>query len=239
MTRDRAMASDGLDERVLRIQQDKDDINALIQEYEPFIRSTAYKCTGKTSATIGDEISIAMMAFAEAVDKYDQKKGRFLTFAQWVIRRRIIDHQRSQRDGNTVPLTAVTADGEDDTQTYAVTHDQEGLHNPIRLEILALTQRLQAYPIAFGELVLVSPKAGKTRAACQRAVQYVTGDPVLIEYMQRTHRLPIKKIIENCMIPRKLLDRHRKYIITVIEILQGDYPYLSEYVALYKQGASV
>jgi len=49
--------------------------------------------------------------------------------------------------------------------------------------------------------------------------------------MKTTKQLPIKIISENAKVPRKILERHRKYIITAAEILSGDYPKLAEYLS--------
>jgi len=47
--------------------------------------------------------------------------------------------------------------------------------------------------------------------------------------------LPIKDI-ESCeKLPRKILERHRKYIIAGAEILKGDYPILSGYLKFVRE----
>ena len=41
---------------------------------------------------------------------------------------------------------------------------------------------------------------------------------------------PIKNIAENTKVPRKILERHRKYIIAAVEIICNDFPLLQEYI---------
>ena len=53
--------------------------------------------------------------------------------------------------------------------------------------------------------------------------------------MRDSKQLPIKIIEKNTDIPRKILERYRKYLIAVAEILSGDYPYLSEYLSYIKK----
>ncbi len=55
--------------------------------------------------------------------------------------------------------------------------------------------------------------------------------------MRQTRTLSVSIIEKNVPVPRKILERHRKYIVTAVEILSGDYPYLSEYLAFIKRGA--
>ena len=80
------------------------------------------------------------------------------------------------------------------------------------------------------ELTDCSPKAGKTKDSCAHAIRYLKEHPLLIANMKTTKQLPIKIISENAKVPRKILERHRKYIITAAEILSGDYPKLAEYL---------
>jgi RNA polymerase sigma factor len=42
-------------------------------------------------------------------------------------------------------------------------------------------------------------------------------------------------IEKNTHVPRKILERHRKYIIAAIEILSGEYPYLADYLRYIRE----
>ena len=103
--------------------------------------------------------------------------------------------------------------------------------NPLLDEIVAISEYLDIYGITFTELTECSPKAGKTKDSCASAIRYLKEHPVLISNMKATKQLPIKIISENAKVPRKILERHRKYIITAAEILSGDYPKLAEYLS--------
>ncbi len=48
--------------------------------------------------------------------------------------------------------------------------------------------------------------------------------------MRKTRSLPVAAISAALDIARKILERHRRYIITATEILDGDYPHLAEYL---------
>jgi RNA polymerase sigma factor len=56
--------------------------------------------------------------------------------------------------------------------------------------------------------------------------------------MRASGRLPIAQLCIACALPRKILERHRKYIIAAAEILTNDYPYLIEYVSYITGGQS-
>lgn len=59
----------------------------------PLIIKTVSSITGRyVSVKNDDEFSIALMAFKEAVDKYDENKGIFSSFAKLVISSRVKNH---------------------------------------------------------------------------------------------------------------------------------------------------
>ena len=48
--------------------------------------------------------------------------------------------------------------------------------------------------------------------------------------MRETKALPVKEILAVSDVKKKILERHRKYIIVAAEILNGEYPLLAEYM---------
>ena len=52
--------------------------------------------------------------------------------------------------------------------------------------------------------------------------------------MRGEHRLPAAEILRRTDVQKKLLERHRKYIIAGAEILNGDYPQVARYMAYIK-----
>ncbi len=85
------------------------------------------------------------------------------------------------------------------------------------------------------DLTECSPKAEKTRKACARALSYLVRSPVMISEMRESKLFPLKMTEINTGVPRKILERHRKYLIVAAEILSGDYPYLSDYLSFVKE----
>ena len=85
-----------IDEIVIKAQKDKAIYEKLIIENEFFIISTTSKATNKYINKSDDEWSIALNAFNEAVNSYNMDKGSFYSFAELVIKRRIIDYLRKE-----------------------------------------------------------------------------------------------------------------------------------------------
>ena len=76
---------------------------------------------------------------------------------------------------------------------------------------------------------------GKTRKACADVIKAIFLPPPLMAAIRRAKKLPIKDIIKRSRISNKLIDKHRKYLVTSALILDGDYPALSEYLGYMKQ----
>lgn len=194
----------------------------LIKSQEGFIIKAASRTSKHYITKSDDEWSIALSAFAEAVEKYELEKGSFLAFAELLIRRRLIDWFRINGRYNE---EIHVKDIENEPDTSRETEE-------LRLEIAALEGVIKQYGISFMDLADASPKAQKTRDACRKAINWMVSNPIIIGQMKESCQLPIKIIESNSGVPRKILERHRKYIIAVVEILTGDYPWLNEYVRM-------
>jgi RNA polymerase sigma factor len=234
------MHAEELSERVVRARSDRKEFEALLAEYRPFVLSAAGKTCGRFVDFHDDEASVGLIAFEEAVRRFDPETGRFLPFAERVIRSRIIDHLRvERRSAGTVPLDE-PAEDEDGSEAPndRLRYRNSGLwvgpmprsEDPVRLEVLALARILEPYGISFRDLVRCSPKAGKTREACGRAARAIASDPALLGAMRKTRTLPLARLDSSEGVPRKTAERHRKYIVCLAEILSGEFSHLAGYV---------
>ena len=99
-----------------------------------------------------------------------------------------------------------------------------------REEIEAVQALLQPYGFTFFDLAECSPKAEKTKRGCALAVRVLTSDSALMNKLRRSRTLPMKELSLVSGVNRKILDRHRRYIVAAAEILSGDFPILSAYM---------
>lgn len=231
-----------LDNLAVRAKEDDTVINQLILQYENFILKSASSASYEYVSKSDDEWSIALAAFTEAVKKYSVEKGSFLNFAELVIRRRVIDFIRSKSryapEITTNPAVFnFESEEEDDYIVKAEVADKltDCVDNSIKLEIELANDVFSSYGFSFYDLADCSPKAGKTKRACAKAAAYMLKNPILTSNLKVKKVLPLKLIEKNTKVPRKLLERHRKYIIAAIEIISGDYPYLAEYIRYIRE----
>lgn len=210
-----------IDQMAVQAANDDEILSAFIEQHEFFILKIASQTAKRYVSKNDDEWSIALVAFSDAVKKYDYERGSFISFAELIIHRNLVDYYRVQ-GRHSVEIQV------DRIEEEAIVEYND---NNLKLEIEAITPILKSYEFTFMDLADCSPKAKKTKKACAKAVFYILNNPILVEEMQASKQLPAKIIEKNTSIPRKILERHRKYIIAAIEILHGDYPYLSEYLS--------
>lgn len=207
--------------------KDEAKFSAFLERHELFILKTASKISRHYVSRNDDEWSVAMGAFSDAVVKYDFEQGSFIAFAERIIHQRLVDHFRIRgRHSVEIPVDFI------EEEAIVLNNDSS-----LVLEIEAVTQILMNYGFSFMDLVDCSPKAEKTKKACARAVKYISLNPILVQEMRSSKQLPLKIIEINAGVPRKIMERHRKYLIAAVEILNGDFPYLSEYLSYIREGS--
>lgn len=237
-----------IDKKAAECAHDDDLLEDFIEENERFICNIASKATRKYITKSDDEYSVSLFAFRQAIEEYSFEKGSFLSFAEMVIRRKLIDYIRSQQKYKPeVPVNPVVFSSEPENdegsdgalkneiaQKISVAPDDS-----LKLEIEAAGEVFASYGFSFFDLADCSPRADKTRTACAKAAVYLLKNPLLLSEMRNSKLLPIKIIEKNCGVPRKILERHRKYIIAAVEIVSGDYPYLAEYMHFIRKEAAL
>ena len=63
----------------------------IIIKYKPFVFKVVSKICGEFISSSDDEASVGLIAFNEAIDNITRKKVQVFTFAEIVIKRRLID----------------------------------------------------------------------------------------------------------------------------------------------------
>lgn len=212
-----------LEERAAAAAKDEKLKNEFIGEYRNFILSSASKTLKRAITDSDDEFMTAMIAFNEAIDKYDEDKGKFLSFASNVIRNRLIDElRRSSRN------TAITF-SELEMKSGMPFDISSNDNHDIKWEIEALKDELAEFDISFFSLADAAPKSRKTKRMCFDAIRYIINDNKLLKTVINKHILPVRDVSEGAVLNRKTLERHRKYIIAAVIIVTQDYPEISAY----------
>lgn len=240
------------DRLALAAKTDEQALDNLINSRKSWILQVCSDVTHRYVTDSDDEWSIALLAFHEAVQSYEAEKGAFCAFASVVIRRRLLDEIRRQwRQKGEIRVLPGAFDGDlgreggesPDAASLEVQSKIAELSAgaPVdpaaaaREEIAAAQAILRPYGFSFFDLADSSPKAEKTKQACCRAVVALLKNEELLAKMRKNKALPMKELEVASGVARKILDRHRRYLIAAAEILSGEYPVLAEYLGYIRK----
>lgn len=219
---------------------DEDARRQFIQAYIPYVLRIASQASKRyIDRNRDDEFSIALVAFNEAIDRFDPERNvGFFGFAETIIRRRLIDYFRSQKAQQRItPFTDFeTVDDEDNPVNYVEIRASLSKHQDAenqserRQEIQEYAVRLQEFGLTFEDLVQLSPKHADARQNAMDVAKHVVDDPELIAYVMEKRSLPLKALEDRVGVSRKTMERQRKYILAIILLLTGEFTHLREYV---------
>lgn len=228
-----------LEEKVKRIQQGDNELREdVIKDYQPFIAKSVSSVCKRYISENDDEFSIGLIAFNEAIQKFSTEKGSsLLSFADVIIKRRVIDYIRQQSREQTVSIDFSSETLEEDHQG-SVVEDEISIDDYLkkedaqrrREEIIQFQATLKEFGLSFNDLVEQSPKHADARENAIGIAQIVVENEELRKYLMEKKRLPIKKLEKKVSLSRKTIERNRKYIISISIILMGDYVYLRDYI---------
>ena len=238
-------------EAIVAAREDERVFEELVGKYKTFILYQAFRAVRHFVTTSDDEWSVALVAFSEAVEAWDSERGPFRPFASLVIRRRLADYiQAEARHSAEISVEPLLLSGEyedeDDASgarirstVYEVSgYADEGStpgYSAARDEIDAVRKLIEPYGFSFEDLVSCSPKAEKTKKSCAVVIGTLVASEALFESMRRDRLLPMKQLVDASKIDRRIIERHRRYIIASAEILKGDYPLIGSYLGAVRE----
>lgn len=233
---------------VEQVYQSKEDIEAadrFISSYMPFIKSETAKFLNRPPVEgQDDELSIAMIAFHEAINGYEEERGAFLSYASMLIKNRLIDHWRSgQRHAHTMSIETPVNDADatlSDTLTDGVDpNDSRVIRAATRNEIKELSQQLLTFDVSLTDVAENSPRQSRTKEACLSALDVVKEHPDLLDTFLKTQRLPLKDLAKMADVPKKTLERHRKYLVALLVIYSNGYEIIRGHLSQLMRGKNI
>ncbi len=208
-----------LESRVIEVRKDKNETSRLISEFKPFIASVAQKRSGRfLEYGVDEELSVGLSAFKEAMDSFNIKKGKFLSFARLVINMRLIDYYRKQNkkgaSGIKRDFSSVNFDdkGEVSLEQYRIDDEKQKR----LLEIIEYRAELEKWGITLEELAEISPKNENLREEYKKVAMTVVENKDILKTLMEKKKLPLKKLEDILWVHRKKLERGRIYIIAMV-----------------------
>ncbi len=215
-----------IETEIRAIQQGDSDLrNKLLAEYHPFIKSVLAKVLNEFIAEDHEYFSIGLLAFNEAMDRYDREKGKFLSFTAMVIKSRLIDELRKRNK-----LEAREVEGEEELMVIESPNFEKRLED--QLEIKAFTDRIEAFGFDLETLIDTAPRHDKTRERAIEIARALYEDEELRNTFLKTEKLPAQGLKKKAGASRRVLQRSRNFIIAVFFILDSDLEVLKKYLDL-------
>lgn len=213
------------------------DISArdfLIESNKGFVRRvSSYICKRNLDWSNDDELSIALIAFNEAIDSFDPDRSpEFFVYTRMLIKSRLIDYFR-KNNNNSITLNSIededisAIESKEAVDRFLLSRDSEER----TLEIRMLSSELAQYNLSFSKLVEYSPRHKDTRRMLFEIASICSRDQEILKYIKKNKMLPIKEIMQKTNTKRKLLESWRKYLIALLVISSSDeYLYIKEYI---------
>ncbi len=183
-------------------------LDALIEQNLPFIIRTVSTLTGRyVSIEHDDAFSIALEAFAEAVERFDAERGNFLSFAGLVIRSRVTTYlEKENQSASILSLDALSEDG-------VQIPEPESEQNSLREEIFVYQQELSKFGLTLEHMAEHSPKHRDTRKNALNIAKQASADESIVANTYRKRKLPIRPVAALCSVTEKVVKTSKTFIL--------------------------
>lgn len=203
-------------------------VNELIKNHMPFIIKCISDVTGRyVSCENDEELSIGLIGFHEAIERYDNEKGHFLSYAKLVIGSRIKNYLKSENRHLHSSLDELIDKGIDIKDEYFEPKEDNGV---LLEEINKLKNEISSFGFTLEDLVNEAPKQQATRKNAISLSEEISRDEEFTSFMYLKKRLPIKRIVLKFSVTEKVIKRSKKFIISVVIIIDKNLSALKNWI---------
>ena len=197
-----------------------ENLDQLVKQHMAFLIRTVSHFTGRyVSVENDEEFSIALMAFTEAVTKYNEDRGNFLGFAKLVIESRLKTYLGKKRnESSEVSLEAMQEDGIDFAEEKK--EDNSSLHE----EIIQYREELLLFGLTLEILADRAPKHSDTRKRAVTVAETASEDKETVEETYLKKKLPIRKVARLSNVTEKIVKGSKEFILSVLIIFVKQFP---------------
>lgn len=203
-------------------------IDELIDQHIPFIIKSISDVTGRyVSCENDEELSVGMLGFNEAIERYDNEKGHFLSFAKLVISSRIKNYLKGENKHQHSSLEELVDKGLEIKDEYV---EQEEDNSLLIEDINRLKSEISSFGFTLEDLVNEAPKQQATRTNAIYLSEQISKEEEFTSFMYLKKRLPIKKIVLRFQVTEKVIKRSKKFIISVVIIIDKNLSSLKNWI---------
>jgi len=204
------------------------NVNEIIENHMPFIIKSISDVTGRyVSCENDEELSVGLLGFHEAIERYDNEKGHFLSFAKLVIGSRIKNYLKGENKHNNSSLEELLDKGLEIKDEYL---EQKEDNSILVEEITRLKTEISFFGFTLEDLVDEAPKQQATRKNAITLSEEISKDEEFTSFMYMKKRLPIKRIVLKFSVTEKVIKRSKKFIISVVIIIDKNLSALKNWI---------
>ncbi len=181
--------------------------NDLVERHLPYIIRTVSSVTGKyVSVEHDEEFTVALNAFAEAVERYNSERGSFLSYAGLVIRSRLLTYLKEEKSPDTISLDSLMEQG---IEPEISCESESDLHD----EIQRYQLELEKFGLSLDTMVEYSPKHRNTRETSILVAEQASRDETIVADTYRKRKLPIRHVAVLCHVTEKIVKTSKHFIL--------------------------
>jgi RNA polymerase sigma factor len=196
--------------------------NEFIKSYFPFVVKCVSDYIGCYVAVgDADELSVGLIAFNEAIEKYDFDKGAFLAFAKLVINSRLNTFLVTKKDQFKYEPMEIL-----DLVCEIPQFDSDDLS----IEIDAWKLEMSKFDITFQKLMENKPKHKDSRERAISISERSSKNHEVVQKMYSKLRLPIELIHTYVGVSRKVIENSKIFITSVILIFTKELEALKKWI---------
>lgn len=221
-----------MEEDILKIKEDEYLRNRFIERYKPFIaKYTSSLCHRYLQYGESEELSIALLAFNESIDRFNGE-GIFFEYSKTVMKSRLYDYFSSKTYKESHQYLSL----DDDNSIYYLNRNSENVFQEelrqdyLKEEIEVLKVILKTYRIDILDLYQYRPKHLLSRKHIHLLIKEILLHEDIVSQIIDQGRLPVKKILSLYKTTEKKIEPYRKYILAIIIICSGQFELLKEYM---------
>lgn len=202
-----------------------ENLDDLVEEYMALIIRTASTVTGRYICVENDDaFSIALQAFAEAVERFSPDRGAFPGFAALVMKSRLLSYLQSEnRQQADVSLEAMEENGQDLAQP-----SDENLE--LRSEIQTFVGELTLFDLSLEQLVDQAPKHTDTRVRAVGVAERSSQDDGIVSQTYRKRKLPVRAVARLCQVSDKIVKGSKTFILATMLVFIKKLPNLISWI---------
>lgn len=199
-----------------------ENLNSLIERHMPFLIRTVSNFTGRyVSIENDDEFSIGLLAFAEAVKRYEPDRGKFLSFARLVIESRLKNYkEKSSRYMQEESLEVLRDAGID---FFRKDEEENESTEKLHEEVLKYREELLLFGLTLENLADTAPKHRDTRQTAVQTAETASEDSETVEETYRKRKLPVRRVARIGKVTEKAVKTSKTFILAVMIIFVREF----------------